>query len=115
MFPHERSLVKQFENKPFVLLGVDSDPDRRAAQQLADNGTVVWRSWWNGPEGMDGPIATQWDVVAWPAFFVIDAEGVVRVTPADCPRSLEKTADFLEETVTKLVREAEQGRAAKGL
>jgi len=115
MFPHERSLVKQFENKPFVLLGVNSDADRHAAKELVDQGTVSWRSWWNGPEGMDGPIATRWDVVSWPAFFVIDAQGVVRVMPEDCPSSLEKTADFLEETITKLVQEAEHSRAAKGM
>ena len=28
MYPHERSLVKEMENKPFVLLGVNSDTDR---------------------------------------------------------------------------------------
>ncbi len=108
MFPHERSLVKQFANKPFVLLGVDSDADRQAAKDLADNGTVIWRSWWDGPEGTDGPITTHWEVNGWPAFFIIDAKGVVRATPADSPHSLEKLSDFLEETITKLVHEAER-------
>ena len=28
MYPHERSLVKKMEGKPFVLLGVNSDADR---------------------------------------------------------------------------------------
>lgn len=114
MFPHERSLVKQFENKPFILLGVNSDSDRPAGKELVDKGEVIWRSWWNGPEGIDGPIATRWDVVSWPAFFVIDAQGVVRVTPEDCPSSLDKMADFLEETITKLVDQAEHSRPVKG-
>ena len=26
MYPHERSLVKTLEDKPFALLGVNSDP-----------------------------------------------------------------------------------------
>jgi hypothetical protein len=28
MYPHERSLVKKLEGKPFVLLGVNSDGDK---------------------------------------------------------------------------------------
>jgi hypothetical protein len=28
MFPHERSLVKRLENKPFALVGVNSDTDQ---------------------------------------------------------------------------------------
>ena len=28
MFPHERSLVKRLEGKPFALLGVNSDEDK---------------------------------------------------------------------------------------
>jgi hypothetical protein len=114
MFPHERSLVKKFANKPFVLLGVNSDPDRQTAHELVSDGTVTWRSWWDGPEGTDGPIDTHWEINGWPAFFIIDAEGMIRVTPADGPGSLEKLADFLEETITKLVHEAERSRATKG-
>ena len=28
MFPHERSLVKRLENKPFALIGINSDKDK---------------------------------------------------------------------------------------
>ena len=36
MYPHERSLVKRLENKPFALLGVNSDRDREALKNRAD-------------------------------------------------------------------------------
>ncbi len=75
MYPHERSLVKRFEGKPFVLLGVNSDEERAAAQQVATGEGMTWRSWWDGP---GGPIVTRWGVTCWPTFFVLDARGVVR-------------------------------------
>jgi len=28
MYPHERSLVKKLEGKPFALIGINSDTDR---------------------------------------------------------------------------------------
>ena len=32
MYPHERSLVKKMEGKPFVLLGVNSDGTRTSSK-----------------------------------------------------------------------------------
>ena len=34
MYPHERSLVKRLEGKPFALLGVNSDPKDRLRQAM---------------------------------------------------------------------------------
>ena len=38
MYPHERSLVKRLAGRPFALLGVNSDQDRKVLQ------TVIPRS-----------------------------------------------------------------------
>ena len=77
MYPHERSLVKRLENKPFALLGVNSDTDRAATRRaIIDNG-LEWRSWWDGG-GVGGPIATRWRITRWPTVYVIDAKGVIR-------------------------------------
>ena len=64
MYPHERSLVKSMKDKPFALLGINSDPKERL-QQLVNDGTVTWRAWWDGGDTR-GPIATRWNVRGWP-------------------------------------------------
>jgi hypothetical protein len=39
---------------------------------------MTWRSFWNGPDGADGPISWAWNVMGWPTVYVIDAKGVIR-------------------------------------
>lgn len=77
MYPHERSLVKRLEQKPFVLLGVNSDHDRDALKQVIVKEQIAWRSWWDGG-GTGGPIARQWNVRFWPTIFVLDSRGMIR-------------------------------------
>ena len=76
MYPHERSLVKRLEGKPFALLGVNSDPKDRLKQVIKKE-TMTWRSWWDGGN-TSGPIATQWNVSGWPTIYVLDHKGVIR-------------------------------------
>ena len=78
MFPHERSLVKQLADKPFALIGVNSDGDLEQAQKDNVRKNITWRSFWNGEHGTAGPIATRWGVTNWPTIYVIDAKGVIR-------------------------------------
>ena len=78
MYPHERSLVKKFANKPFALIGVNSDRDLDALKPVLEKENITWRSFWNGPEGTGGPISTKWNVRGWPTIYLIDHEGVIR-------------------------------------
>lgn len=78
MFPHERSLVKQLADKPFVLIGVNSDEDLQRAQKAVKEKDITWRSFWNGEHGTSGPIAVKWSVTMWPTIYVIDAKGTIR-------------------------------------
>lgn len=78
MFPHERSLVKQLADKPFALIGVNSDRDLEEIQKIVKKKNITWRSFWNGPEGTGGPISTKWGVRGWPTIYVLDAEGKIR-------------------------------------
>ncbi len=77
MYPHERSLVKRLADKPFALLGINSDTDREALKKTMDQEQITWRSWWNGGS-TDGPIAKKWNVHSWPTLYVLDAKGVIR-------------------------------------
>jgi hypothetical protein len=74
MYPHERSLVEEMKDKPFALLGVNSDRDvARAKKAVADN-QLNWRSFHAGPQGAGGPIPTAWKVRGWPTIVVLDGE-----------------------------------------
>jgi hypothetical protein len=100
MYPHERSLVKRLENKPFVLLGVNSDSDLNALKKVLVKEKITWRSFQNG--STDGGIATRWAIEGWPTLFLIDAKGVIRHMHLGSPGD-----KVLDEEVEKLVKEAE--------
>lgn len=78
MYPHERSLVKRLQGEPFALVGVNSDKDKAKLAARMKEESITWPSFWNGPEGTRGPIATRWNVTGWPTIYVIDAKGVIR-------------------------------------
>ena len=77
MYPHERSLAKRFEGRPLSIIGVNSDRDpATVARALKENG-LIRRSFFDGG-GTGGPVATKWQVKAWPTVYVIDQHGVIR-------------------------------------
>lgn len=106
MYPHERSLVKRLEGKPFVLIGVNSDKDRAALKKVLVKEKITWRSFWNGGSTL-GRIASRWNVYAWPTLFVIDADGVVRHKHTGSPGE-----KILDEEIDALIVETEK-RTAK--
>ena len=78
MYPHERSLVKRLAGEPFALIGVNSDKDLEALQDVLVEENITWRSFWNGPKGTRGPISTLWNVHGWPTIYILDHEGKIR-------------------------------------
>jgi peroxiredoxin len=99
MIPHERSLVQRYQQRPFALLGVNTDPSPEALRKFEEKERLNWRSWWDGP---GGPISTQWKVQGFPTLFLIDHRGVVRYEWLGAPRDAE-----LDRHIEDLVREAE--------
>jgi hypothetical protein len=77
MYPHERSLVKELKDKPFALIGINSDQDRKQLKEVLKTEQITWRSWWDGGSA-SGPIAVKWNVHAWPTTYVLDHKGVIR-------------------------------------
>ena len=99
MYPHERSLVKRLEGKPFALLGVNSDTKERVRQAIKKE-NITWRSWWDGGN-TGGPIAKAWNVSGWPTIYVLDAKGVIRYKNVR-----EKKMDEAVDTLLKELEEA---------
>jgi len=99
MYPHERSLVKKLKDKPFALLGVNSDDDLEALKPRLQEERITWRSFWNGPEGTRGPISAEWNVRGWPTIYIIDHQGVIRAK--------NKRGEAMEDVVMELLAEME--------
>ena len=78
MIPHERSLVNRLKDKPFALLGMNSDSEKSLYFEKQKEMSVTWRSFWNGPKGTQGPISAKWNVNSWPTIYVMDHKGVIR-------------------------------------
>jgi hypothetical protein len=77
MYPHERSLVKRLENKPFALVGVNSDASKEELKRIMEKEKITWRSFFDGGS-TGGPIATRWNIQGWPTLYLLDAKGVIR-------------------------------------
>ena len=99
MYPHERSLVKDLANKPFALIGVNSDDKAETVRKAMQTESITWRSFMDG--GTGGPIATDWHIRGWPSIFVIDAKGIVRQKFTGMPQG-----DALDKLIEELLKEA---------
>src|SRR5690348_6235313 len=99
MYPHERSLVKKMADKPFALIGVNSDENLGQLRARLVQEKITWRSFWNGNTG--GPVARRWGVRGWPTLVLIDAKGVIRHKYEGSP-----DGDELDAAIDELVAEA---------
>lgn len=97
MFPHERSLVAKLADKPFALIGVNSDAaDELAAIQKKHQ--ITWRSFAAGDGG--GAIAKAWNVRAWPTIYILDGKGVIRAKNLRDAAMEKKVDELLAEMAT---------------
>ena len=67
-------------NEDAVLLSVNSDPVLDTIQAVKVRESLAYRTWWDGhgESPIEGPIATDWRVTAWPTIYILDEEGVIR-------------------------------------
>ena len=78
MYSHEQEITRKLADKPFVLIGANSDRNLETARGAVSSENLSWRHFWIGPKGTNGPIANQWNVEGWPSVYLIDAQGVIR-------------------------------------
>jgi peroxiredoxin len=78
--PYERFLLDRYARWPLALLGVQTGTSRETARQAQATDPLVHRAWWDAPRRGEtrGPIASAWNVIGWPASYVIDGEGIIR-------------------------------------
>jgi peroxiredoxin len=97
MYPHERSLVERLKDKPFVLLGVNSDPKQKILDAMKRE-NITWPFFWDGGN-TSGPIAKQYGVRGWPTIYVLDHKGVIRYKNV--------RGEQMDQAVEKLLKELE--------
>lgn len=95
MYPHERSLVNKMQNRPFALLGVNTDPSLAHVKQVVARENITWPSWVDGTTR--GPIDLMYDTGHWPTVYVLDAKGVIRyIDPSDLDGAVDSLLKELE-------------------
>jgi RNA polymerase sigma factor (sigma-70 family) len=79
VYPRLRATLKRLRGRPFVILGINSGDNRDVLKQATAQGEITWRCWRDGekPYGT-GPIVRNWNIGAFPTFFLIDHRGVLR-------------------------------------
>jgi thiol-disulfide isomerase/thioredoxin len=98
--PREKAMVERLKGRPFALVGINSDSDRAKLKSVIVQTGITWRSWWDR-DPLRGPIATRWDVHAWPTAIVLDAKGMIRFRGL----GFLKRPDMLDEAVDSLLKE----------
>jgi hypothetical protein len=100
MYPFERSLALKYKNRPFVILGVNTDTDRDRIKETIARENITWRSWWAG--GIDGAIPQLYHVERWPTLYLLDGRGTIRFAQIH--------DQALDEAIESLLKEMESGK-----
>jgi len=104
MLPHERELVQRLKNKPFALIGINTDsPESWLQRSKAD--PVSWRNALDG--STSGKLCRAWGVGAFPTIYVLDAKGVIRFRNVR-GEAMDKAVDELLAELEKQSKPAEK-------
>lgn len=104
MIPHERDLVKRMKDKPFVLVSVSADDEKKTLTDFLEKEPMPWVHWWDGE---DGKLLKTFRVKAFPTLYLIDHKGVIRKKWVGKPD--DKTLDAaVEELVTAAEKDAKK-------
>ncbi len=79
LYAEQRRLVSINAGRSFALLGVNADNPAQLRKLRAEK-EVTWASL---ADGSKGPVATAWHVEAFPAFFILDENGVIKNSNPD--------------------------------
>jgi hypothetical protein len=100
MLPHEKTLVERLKDKPFALIGINSDGEADAVKKILKDQGITWRNAIDG--STEGPWASKWNVSGWPTIYVLDSKGVIRYRDV--------RDEQMEEAVLKLLGEIEPAK-----
>ncbi len=76
MIPHERELVARLKDKPFVLLSVSGDNEKKVLTEFLKTADMPWAHWWGG--GDERKLLKALHIQHYPTIFVLDHKGTIR-------------------------------------
>jgi thiol-disulfide isomerase/thioredoxin len=91
MIPHEREMVNRLKDKPFALVSISVDAEKKTLTDFLAKQPMPWNHWWNGGEGK---LIQTLDIHHYPTIFVLDPQGVIRYKEIR-GQELEKAVDTL--------------------
>ena len=79
-YPYQRLMLELYKDKPFTIVGINSDPKLEVAKKGKVDSHLPYRAFWDGNQekNTEGPIAKAWGVTGWPAIYVLDKKGIIR-------------------------------------
>ena len=95
MIPHEKEMVERLKDRPFALLGINSDGDRESLNKLLAENGITCKQAVDGTT--EGPIATRWNVQGWPTIYILDHEGKIRARDLRDEAMEKKVVELLDE------------------
>jgi thiol-disulfide isomerase/thioredoxin len=75
MIPHEREMVERLKDKPFALVSISFDAEKKTLVDFLAREKMPWNHWWNGSEGK---LMDTLNIEHYPTIFVLDPSGVIR-------------------------------------
>jgi thiol-disulfide isomerase/thioredoxin len=103
MIPHERAMVARLKDKPFALISISFDAEKKTLLDFLAKEPMPWTHWWNGAEGK---LIDTLNIQHYPTIFVLDPNGVIRYK--------EIRGEALEKAVNTLLEDAKDNAACRG-
>ena len=75
MIPHEREMVERLKDKPFALVSISVDDEKKTLTDFLAKEPMPWTHWWNGAEGK---LIDTLNIEHYPTIFVARPRGVIR-------------------------------------
>ncbi|MSO49192.1 MAG: TlpA family protein disulfide reductase [Acidobacteria bacterium] len=102
-YPYQRLMLELYKDKPFAIVGINSDAKLDVARKGKVDSRLPYRSWWDGyaAKNTDGPIATAWGVIGWPTMYLLDKEGVIRFAGLRHEDLLKAVSQLMAEKATE--------------
>ena len=85
------------KDKPFALIGVNSD-ELAVAKKAIEENKLNWRNFQNEPKGREGSISGDWFINGWPTIVVLDADLKIRYRGHDGHKATEIARKLVKET-----------------
>ncbi len=97
LIPHERALAERLKDKPFAIIGVNSDSEDAEIKKVLLAQRINWPSFRDQRTGKSS-ISADWQITGIPTLYLIDSEGIIRKCWCDAPPT-----DEFNQTIDQLI------------